>query len=241
MQDPLKDLGIETILGVWAHPDDETYVSAGVMASATDQNKRVVCVTATKGELGTSDPERWPLETIVEVREAEMAKALSILGIKEHHWLGYRDGSCPDADPQEATNKVAQIIAEVRPDAVLTFGPDGITGHPDHLAVSRWTSDAFKQAAPKGARLFYAAMSRESHEKFFSLFDRFNVFPQGPPPLREMKDLAINLRLNAELLDRKVAALTAHESQVSQMALAFGPEMMRESNAVEDFVLAATA
>src|SRR5918998_1048475 len=49
-----------TILGIWAHPDDEAYLSGGLMAMARDNGSRVVCVTATRGELGTPDPAAWP-------------------------------------------------------------------------------------------------------------------------------------------------------------------------------------
>ena len=60
----MAELG--TILGVWAHPDDETYLTAGLMARAADDGERVVCVTATKGEGGSWDEKRWPSETMGE-------------------------------------------------------------------------------------------------------------------------------------------------------------------------------
>src|SRR3954471_11535425 len=85
-----------TILGVWAHPDDEPYLSAGVMAMATQARSRVACVTATRGELGSADVERWPLDTLAAVRTTEMAASLAILGVHEHHWLDYPDGGCAD-------------------------------------------------------------------------------------------------------------------------------------------------
>ena len=53
-----------TVLGVWAHPDDETYLSAGLMAQAVRDGDRVVCITATRGEGGSLDEERWPPETM---------------------------------------------------------------------------------------------------------------------------------------------------------------------------------
>ena len=60
-----------TILSVWAHPDDETYLSAGIMASARDQGLRVVCTSATAGEHGTSDPQAWPPSRLGQVRSWE--------------------------------------------------------------------------------------------------------------------------------------------------------------------------
>ena len=81
----MDDLG--TMLGVWAHPDDETYLTAGLMAQAVRDGRRVVCVTATRGEGGSMDEERWPSATMGEVREAELMRCFEILGVTEHHWL----------------------------------------------------------------------------------------------------------------------------------------------------------
>ena len=143
---PKRDLG--TIMCIWAHPDDETYLSAGLMQQAVEDGRRVVCVTATRGEGGSQDETKWPSATIAQVRESEIAESLRILGVKEHHWLGYIDGHCDEVDDDEAVGKIAALIAEIRPDSVLTFGPDGHTGHPDHIAVNRWTTAAFRAGRP---------------------------------------------------------------------------------------------
>ena len=71
-QADLAELG--TIVSVWAHPDDEAYLCGGLMATAADAGLRVVCVTATRGELGVTDPVRWPPERMAEIREAELAQ-----------------------------------------------------------------------------------------------------------------------------------------------------------------------
>ncbi|MEA2508479.1 MAG: N-acetyl-D-myo-inositol-2-amino-2-deoxy-alpha-D-glucopyranoside deacetylase, partial [Actinomycetota bacterium] len=147
-----------TILSVWAHPDDETYLCAGVMAQAVDEGNRVVCVTATRGEAGSQDEERWPLATLGAVREEELRAALAALGITEHEWLDYPDGGCDQIPQEEAVIKLGALFDEVQPDTVLTFGPDGMTGHPDHKAISGWTTAAFEQAAKPGASLYYATV-----------------------------------------------------------------------------------
>ena len=89
----VNDLG--TILGVWSHPDDEAWLSAGIMADAVRAGRRVVCVTATRGELGTVDAVRWPLDGLAEVRTAEMQRCLELLGVTEHHWLAGAPTSRP--------------------------------------------------------------------------------------------------------------------------------------------------
>ncbi|MDQ4095899.1 MAG: PIG-L family deacetylase, partial [Actinomycetota bacterium] len=114
----MPDLG--TMLGVWAHPDDETYLMAGLMAEAAARGDRVVCVTATRGEAGSQDHVRWPPERMAEVREKELAACLSVLGVKEHHWLDYVDGTCDEVPHEEAALKLGDIFDDVRPSGVLT-------------------------------------------------------------------------------------------------------------------------
>src|SRR5690606_37622120 len=85
----ITDLG--TVLGVWAHPDDEAYLSGGLMALATDAGSRVVCATATRGELGTPDPDGWPPQRLAAERTVELARCLEVLRVTAHHRPGYRD------------------------------------------------------------------------------------------------------------------------------------------------------
>src|SRR6266550_1057408 len=93
----VRELG--TIVSVWAHPDDEAYLCGGIMAKAAAAGSRVVCVTATRGELGVTDPARWPPEQLAAIREAEMAECMRLLGVREHHWLDYPDGGCAAIEP----------------------------------------------------------------------------------------------------------------------------------------------
>ena len=130
MNDVLTDLG--TVLMVWAHPDDETYLVGGLSAALTDAGQRVVCVTATRGEAGGTAAD------LARIRTTELEAALDVLGVEEHHWLDYADGGCASVDDDEAAARIRAVVDEVRPDTVVTFGPDGFTGHPDHRAVSRW-------------------------------------------------------------------------------------------------------
>lgn len=232
----MKALG--TILGVWAHPDDETYLSGGLMASAVRADSRVVCITATRGEAGSRDEERWPSAEIAGVREAELAAALRILGVGEHHWLGYPDGGCASVAHEEAEGRIARIMAAVQPDSVLTFGPDGMTGHPDHIAVSDWTTQAFRRAAPPGARLLYATTTPEWVERFVARLSAANVFAEGTPPITAPEDLAVDFRLDPALLHLKVAAIKKQVSQVEDLIALFGEDFLRASQTQEAFRLA---
>ena len=104
------DLG--TILGVRAHPDDEAFLSAGIMAMAAKAGARVVCVTGTRGEMGAPEPGHAPSE-VGRIREAEIRASLDHLGVCEHHRLDYLDGCCALVDQSEAVSKVGGFIDQV--------------------------------------------------------------------------------------------------------------------------------
>ena len=127
----MDELG--TILGVWAHPDDEAYLSAGLMARAVRNGSRVVCVTATRGEGGSMDEEKWPPERMGEVRTGELERSLDILGVTEHFWLDLADIDMDTGLPEDGYERVRDLVEDVRPDTFLTFGPDGMTGHEAHM------------------------------------------------------------------------------------------------------------
>ncbi len=128
---------ISTLLGVWAHPDDEAYLSSGLMAVVRRAGGRVAVATATRGEHGTPDPVAWPPDMLAEVRERELMESLALIDVHEHEWLGHSDGSLPDVPFETGVAQVAALIERVQPDTLVTFGPDGMTGHPDHQTVSR--------------------------------------------------------------------------------------------------------
>src|SRR5215510_7528571 len=94
MAPELHDGDLGTLLAMFAHPDDEAYLAGGLMACAADAGRRVVCVTATKGELGFPDDDPRSLEERASVREAELKACLDVLGMTEHHWLDQPDGGC---------------------------------------------------------------------------------------------------------------------------------------------------
>jgi len=231
-------VGLGTVLGIWAHPDDEAYLSGGLMALARSHGARVVCTTATRGELGTSDPLSWPPERLAEERARELARSLEILGVGEHHWLGHRDGECADVPSDRAVEQLCEVIAEVRPDTVLSFGPDGITGHSDHQTVSAWTVEAFERAAPPAARLLFAAISDRRKRRWAELEDELGVYQPGYPVITPAAELAVHLTLDPGTLDRKVRALAAQATQTSGLLAAMGVEDYAAWVSEEAFVAA---
>jgi N-acetylglucosamine malate deacetylase 2 len=105
-------------------------------------------VTATRGEAGKSgEPPICPKEGLPLVREAELQAALEILGVKHLHLLGYRDRELAAAPPEEVRQQLVRLIRQHRPEVVITFDPNGSNLHSDHIAISRFTSDAVAAAA----------------------------------------------------------------------------------------------
>src|SRR5215475_13750152 len=84
---------VGALLGIWGHPDDEAYASAALMSLVRAAGNRVTVATATRGENGTPDPETWPPQRLAALREREMAASLAACDVREHHWLGYCDGT----------------------------------------------------------------------------------------------------------------------------------------------------
>ena len=228
--DDIRELG--TILSVWAHPDDEAYLCGGIMAMATAAGSRVVCVTATRGELGVTDAARWPPDRLPAIRDAELAECLRVLGVREHHYLGYPDGACADVDRQEGAERIAQFLRDVRPDTVLTFAPDGQTGHPDHMAVHHWTADAVRATAI--GTLHVVANTQEWMDEFLHQMLQMNVL-MGDPPATWAAPLSIDLLLGKEVLARKLTALAAQASQTELLRAAVGNDFYRRLAGRERF------
>ncbi len=234
---PLAPDQLGTILSIWAHPDDETYLAAGVMAAARDAGCRVVCVTATAGELGTDDPRSWPPERLGRVRRWEAAAAMAVLDVVEHRYLGLPDGALHQHD-DEGRARMGALIDEIDPDTILTFGADGMTFHPDHIAVHRWVTSAWQQRRHR-SRLLYATSTVEFVATHREQFERWDMFmtderPTGVDPER----LAVHLHLGGPALDRKLTALRAMATQTSGIIAMLDPELYAAQVAEEAFVAA---
>jgi LmbE family N-acetylglucosaminyl deacetylase len=213
------------LLGVWAHPDDEAYLSAGLMARVAAAGGHVTCLTATHGEQGVPDDDPRPRDAVARMRAAELRAGLAAAGAHSLRLLGHPDGSCDAVPHEHGVAAVARAIAETRPDVIVTFGPDGITGHPDHLAVHRWATDAWRRTG-RGA-LLYATMTEAFLDRHRTLHERVGVFGDHRPVGCPDGDLALAVRLDEDELDRKRRVLAAHASQTVGLALAMGEETYR--------------
>lgn len=232
-RDDIMELG--TIMSIWAHPDDETFTCAGLMAAAIKNGQNVVCVTATKGEAGVQDESRWPAEHLGSIREEELNAALKVIGVTNHHWLGYADGGCKK-DDEQAIDTIARLIETHQPKTILTFGSDGMTGHPDHRAVCNWAIQAVQKTDVKPI-IYHAIQTRGQFEKSLKEMDeKLNIYYNiDQPRLCEPTECDICLDLDDELKSIKYQALKVMPSQTEAMLEAFSEELICASLSPEAF------
>lgn len=233
--DEIKKLG--TILSIWAHPDDETFAAAGVLATAVQNGQKVICVTATKGEAGVQDEKKWPAEKLGEIREKELAEALKILGITNHQWLGYKDGFCETVPEDEAVAKITELIKLHQPNTLITFGPEGMTGHPDHCTVSRWVTLAAKESK-KPIRILHVSHTPKQYEQYLKEMDnKFDIFYNiDQPKLVSREQCALCFDLPDDIVRKKCAALKAMPSQTEGMFTMFDEAFLKKAFCEEVFV-----
>ena len=145
---PHGDVPASTLLFLFAHPDDESFSGAGTAMACAAAGARTVLVTATLGDRGkTGDPPLCGPGELAACRERELRDAAAIIGFEELHVLGYRDQQLAAAPPDEIRRTLVSHIRRLRPAVVLTFDPNGFNVHPDHVAISRFASDAIAAAA----------------------------------------------------------------------------------------------
>lgn len=146
------------VLAVFAHPDDETLAAGAILAKLAAGGVDTHLVIATAGEGGWKGSPRPAPAEIARRRGMELRAAAQVLGVRTVRVLWFPDGKVEQVPEEAAVATIAASIREVRPSAVLTFGPDGITGHPDHVAVSRFTTSAVTIAAATPATTMPEAM-----------------------------------------------------------------------------------
>lgn len=223
-------------MSVWAHPDDESFFAAGIMAAAVDGGQKVICVCATDGERGIAHTTYAPPEKMAKIRAQELEAAMTVLGVKECHALGYADGGCAAVPSDDVVAKLKKLIDKYRPDTILTFGPDGMTGHDDHRAVSKWVGEA---AHGTDINVYHAVLTPGLYQKMLAADQRFNIFFNiDRPPVVEEAKCGLLFRLPDERARQKYRCLCAMPSQTEAMFSAFGEEAIRDMIGAEAFVKA---
>jgi LmbE family N-acetylglucosaminyl deacetylase len=252
-----------TLLAVHAHPDDESSSTGGVLARYSDEGFRTVVVTCTNGELGDGPDGVKPGEdghddaAVARVRLAELERACAILGVHHVELLGYRDSGMhgwdgngrPDAfcnvSLDDAGARLAAVIERYQPAVIITYAANGGYGHPDHVQTHRATMAAVERAGLP-AKLYYTARPRSAWLRMREMLQERGVELPPPPPrppgiegLPGTPDELITTTIDTSaVIDRKLAALTAHRSQTERSPNMRFPDVFREVFGVETFVRA---
>lgn len=200
-----------TLLLLFAHPDDETFLTGGVACRYASEGVRVVLATATLGESGkTGDPPVCTRDVLPAARERELRAAAALLGIAQVHLLGYRDRELASAPPDVIREQLVGLVRAWRPQVVVSFDPNGGNLHPDHVAISRFATDALVAAADPR----WYPTSGPAHQ-----VARLAWVPgRRPWQLVREADLAAQPGIDFVIdvsawRDRKAAALRAHATQ----------------------------
>jgi len=247
-----------TLLAVFPHPDDEAFGVGGTLTKYAAEGHGVYLVTATRGEAGEiRQPNLATKANLPQVREQELRCACQVYGIHPPIFLDYIDGQLAIVNQGQAVGKLVRIIRELKPQVMITYGPDGIYGHYDHIAVHRWATIAFDLAADASCfpdsiggtcaphqvnKLYYQVLP----EEFLHLMSR-----DGKPPAVMMdgvpfpmvgysrKDITTVIDIGA-YLERKMRGLQCHATQfdASEFAKEMGLEVEDAMFTKEVFVLA---
>jgi LmbE family N-acetylglucosaminyl deacetylase len=181
---------VKTLLAVTAHPDDESFILGGALAVHARAGGKAGLLCLTDGQVGRTG-DVCPREELGRVRREELVRAARILGIPHLFTPGLMDGGLEALGDEAGARVVREHVERFGADILLTFGPEGASGHADHKACYRWT------LAAAGARAVYAA-----------------TWPPGIDPPNRTKPLPVTTILDVSSLgDAKHRAFLEHRTQ----------------------------
>src|SRR5947199_9698465 len=234
-------MSTKRLLGVFAHPDDEGTTS-GALIQYNTAGIETGLICATRGEVGEiADPALATPANLGQVREGEMRAAAGVLGVRNLWFLDYRDsgmaGTPENEDPRafghagaaEVVGKLVAIIRQFRPQVMVTFDESGAYGHPDHIAIYRYTTSAFHAAADgvqypdlgpahSVSKLYYSSFPRSALRaigEWMSVQNYEGSFRGLDPEKLGMPDEQINVWLNVEpWREQKDRSRSMHRTQL---------------------------
>jgi len=193
------------MLCVFAHPDDECLGPGGTIAQCVLDGGEVFITTFTSGEAGSIGVSKTlGREVLAARRRAELDAACEALGVAGHRIVGAPDGGVKDVDTDWAVAEIVTDIRRFRPQIVMTFHHLGVSGHPDHIAVARYLDQAFAQTPDGPVRYFEWGIPASRA----SLYQRPNLVPIPD------HEIAAVVPIRDDAMDRKIAAIEAHETQI---------------------------
>lgn len=250
-----------TLMAIHAHPDDESSSTGGVLAAYSDQGIKTVVVTCTNGEFGDGPAGIKPGDDghdesgVALTRLAELREACKHLGVTELELLGYHDSGMPEWEyrhrPEafcnipldEVADRIGALIERYGPQVVITYDPDGLYQHPDHVHAARAAIAAVERTGIPG-KLYLTAMRRSDWQKVFeALRAAGEDVPDWEMTEEEQRKIAeAEARISTEVdirpvLDRKRDALLAHRSQITDSWFSkIPPEVAASAFGTESFV-----
>ncbi len=202
--------GNPVLLALFAHPDDEAFRCGGTLALLAQRGVSVHILAFTRGQAGScGQPPLCTREDLGAVRTAELQCSCQALGLEPPHVLDYEDGGLSEVDPGEGAAIVAAHIRAFCPQILLTWPLHGLSGHPDHIAVSRWALTAFEQARNSGNN----ALSALYHLAVPDAIAR----ELGLKQLHTLPDHEETVAVDVQRVwDQKLAAIACHRTQMGE-------------------------
>lgn len=210
------------LLGVFAHPDDDVYTIGGWLARERDAFD-VTLVLCTSGDAGPIWIDGVAREELGDVREREQAASMRALGVDaDLRFLRHPDYHLPDVPLERLVGEIADVVREFDPDIVVTFGPDGLTGHHDHVRAGAAADAAFDRilGGSDDRRLLHVALPAWAVARYDE-----QLRASGDPEreersllaLRGVPDDAIAFGFDIRpVRDEKLAAIEAHRTQIGE-------------------------
>lgn len=211
------------LLAIFAHPDDECLTAAGTLKAVKENGLETVVISLTRGEQGSiAAPELATRETLGTVRESELRAACEKLGVTTVECFDYPDGSLAWADAAEIENVLSEKILHWQPEIIITFGPEGLYWHPDHIATHEITEAVVSSLRKQGfsPSIYYATFPdnhmTELAQKLASRGLNFNAWGLNPNAFGALSS-TITTRLDVrQYLDAKLDALNCHRTQFAK-------------------------
>jgi len=206
------------LLAVFAHPDDEAFRCGGTLALLARGGVRVHLLTFTPGQAGScGDPPLCTPEELGVVRTDELHCSCRALGIEDLEILDYEDGELSNVHHEEGVAHITARIHSIRPQALLTWPSTGLSGHPDHIAVSQWAEDALQTAINSGidslSAMYYLAFPQ-------SLARDLGLHHLHSVPAEEVT-MTVDVR---DVWEQKMTAIACHRTQAGSSPILKAPE-----------------
>jgi LmbE family N-acetylglucosaminyl deacetylase len=230
---------VRRVACVFAHPDDDTYGVAGSLALHANDELQLTVIMATSGGAGRiADPSLATRETLGRVREAEDVASWKALGFDpDVRFLRHPDGGLARIPREQLVFEVRDLLGETAPEVVVTFGPDGITGHEDHVAIGAVATEAFRATRTSStggasSRLLHNVVPQSSLDRLNELLRERGLEPMDPAqPFmpRGVPDRTIGVRVDCSTVyDRKLEAIRCHKTQAELEDVPYDlwPEML---------------